>query len=77
MGNHRPLPYSGLHFSKNDPRNGALSAVITVVVSLIVAVAFLAACAMLVGQLDIPVRFTADGASAFVMVKTFLGGIFS
>jgi hypothetical protein len=77
MGNHRPLPYSGLHFSKNDPRNGALSAVITVVVSLVLAVVFLVACALLVGQLEIPVRFTADGASALVMVKTFLGGLFS
>lgn len=75
MGNHRPLPYEGLHFSKNDPRNGTLSGVVTAVVSLLIAVAFLVGCAFLVTQLGLPVRYTEDGSSVFGMLKMIAGGL--
>lgn len=77
MSHHRPLPYSGLHFSKEMPRKGVLSAVVTVAVSLFIAVAFLVGCALLSTQLNLPVRFTEDGASLLGMIKSIVGGLLS
>ena len=77
MGNHRPLPYEGLHFSKNDPKSGTLSGVITAVISLLIAVAFLVGCALLATQFGLPVRYTEDGSSVFGMLKTIAGGLLS
>lgn len=72
--NHRALPYEGLHYSKKECRPGAISAVLTTLASLIAGMVFLAVVYFAAVQLSVPIRFTADGAPLYDVLRD---GIFN
>lgn len=74
MVNHRTLPYEGLHYSKKECRPGAISAALTTLASLMAGVIFLAVVYLATVHLSVPIRFTADGAPLYDVLRD---GIFN
>lgn len=68
MGNHRTMPYVGLHYSKKEPTPSLLSVALVVVGAVIAAILFLVGCYLAVEALGVPVRFSADGAPLSALV---------
>lgn len=74
MGNHRTLPYSGLHFSKNPPKTGISSTILTIIGSLAAAVILLSLAYVAGTVTGVPIRVTEDGAPFHVTLLSVVSG---
>lgn len=77
MGNHRTLPYSGLHFSKNAPSSGIGPTLIAVAFSLVAALCALVAVYVIVMAAGLPMRVTGDGSSLHAVLASVIGGLWN
>jgi hypothetical protein len=77
MGNHRTLPYEGLHYSKQSPKNGGGTTAMVGACSLLAAFIVLTLGYVALGAYGVPIRVTEDGVPLHVGLFTTISGLWS
>lgn len=77
MGNHRTLPYTGLHYSKNSPDSGVGVTALVSICSLFAALVLLALGYVVMTAYGVPIRVTEDGLPFHVSLFSIVSGLWS
>lgn len=77
MGNHRTLPYAGLHYSKNSPKTGLGATVLVGGGSLLAAFILLVLGYVTLVTFGVPIRVTEDGLPFHDTLFSVLSGLWS
>lgn len=77
MGNHRTLPYEGLHYSKKSPKSGCGVTALVGAGALLAAFIMLALSYVLMGVYGAPIRVTEDGSPFHMTLVAVISGWWS
>jgi hypothetical protein len=77
MGNHRTLPYTGLHYSKQVPKSGLGVTALVSAGSLLAAFVLLVLAYVTLVAYGVPIRVTEDGAPFHTSLFTIISGLWS